>query len=561
MATSTALTNSDILSLIFECFILRPLEDVAYSEETRAALARVARVCVAFHEPAVRLLWKDLTSFVALLRCLPSSLTRVKAKERNLMSWNIYMLNGNVVPQEWERMRLRAEYVKRLDLRASEDRLGLATWAYLSHLTQDHPLLPNLRRLGCTFDSPQSTLMTRPLLSPNLTHLYIDCALPGGGGSEWECSLRSFFHVICSIATRLSHIDIYASRSYQIPFPFTVLSPIRQLHFLRSVVLDWSTSSLAIDLPPLQSVLSDMKSLEVLELTGREGFMTSNHWDARPQLEMSLAPRWTLKNLRELEVNFFYPLTMNDELYSCIDSPHLRELRDFSHVTTQERSVTRVSIIAHHFPHLQVLFLTSFSFFAPSDFSLGLIVPSLSTLHAITTFKLFLSSEFEAQGITRDGHIHALAKAWPLLTTLSVYTSFPSSSSLSPAALVSLATLCPKLEVLDLPSLRILESGLSCLDDYPVLDHTLAIISFRRLELTDCKYAASLLDRLFPHLCIRGSPSPSFPYIAWRNKSPPPLYEQVEAQLKAVQAARRQHGRRVHEEDVDHIYPVLNLVA
>nr|VWP01989.1 Carboxylic ester hydrolase (EC [Ganoderma boninense] len=233
---------------------------------------------------------------------------------------------------------------------------------------------------------------------------------------------------------------------------------------------------------------------------------------------------------------------MNDELYKCLDCPHLRKLHDISKDLSSERGIiARVSNIARRFPRLQVLFLT-FEAYLGEDFSLGSIVPSLSTLRSITSFKLYIPTDWEMPGATTDVDIHALANAWPLLTTLSIYADTP--ASVSPAALVSLATRCPKLEVLDLPSLCILEDDLSSLAaDYPVpvLDHALQTISFRRLDVADCKYAASLLDRLFPRLYgIRGSASPSFAHIRRFDGRPSPLYDQVQAQLEIVQAARRQ---------------------
>ncbi|KAM5540853.1 hypothetical protein V8D89_005497 [Ganoderma adspersum] len=523
MATSVALTNSDILSLVFECITLPPLDFLVYGAEARADLARAAVVCVAFHEPATRLLWKDLTGLIPLLSLLPSSLTKVKAVGKR-MFWDTHILNGNVDPQEWKHMCRRAEYVQRLDLRVSEKRIELATRAYLSHLTQGHPLLPNLRRLDCSFDSPQSILIIRPLLSPNLTHLYIECDLDGDGLElEWERSLRSFFHVVCSIATRLNHIDFNSTpRGRRVPFPLTIFSPIRQLQFLRTVLLDWSTSSV-IDLQSLRSVLSGMESLEDISLTVP-------------------VPGWTLRNLRKLEIDFHLPPTVFDKLYNSLDSPNLRELRDFSHSLTVEECVTRSTTIARRFPRLQVLLLFM-GFQEPREsFSLGLIMQSLSTLRGITSFTLYICG---AQDVTTDADIHALAEAWPLLETF-------------PAALVSLATQCPTLGDLSLTSLNIPESDLSRLADYPVLDHSLkSLVTFERFGFADCQYAASLLDRLFPHLDLS---KPSFSDF-FVGETPTPLG----ARLRALQAARMQHELRLdavstgEPQDNEHIYLTLKI--
>ena len=75
MATYAALTNSHILTDIFEYFNSDDRRDV---NDHLPAWARAARVCVAFHGPAIRLLWRKLDSVVPLLNLLRSSFTKVK---------------------------------------------------------------------------------------------------------------------------------------------------------------------------------------------------------------------------------------------------------------------------------------------------------------------------------------------------------------------------------------------------------------------------------------------------------------------------------------------------
>ncbi len=92
MATSAALTNSDILSVIFEHFDSNDPRGV--NDSIPPAWARAARVCVAFHEPAIRLLWRSLDSVVPLLNLLPSSFTRVRevaTGEGEKMTYDIYV--------------------------------------------------------------------------------------------------------------------------------------------------------------------------------------------------------------------------------------------------------------------------------------------------------------------------------------------------------------------------------------------------------------------------------------------------------------------------------------
>lgn len=74
MATHSALMNYDIISLILECFNDETRE---FDTVNQASLAAAARVCVAFHQPAMHQLWRELTSLAPLLNLLPSSLVKV----------------------------------------------------------------------------------------------------------------------------------------------------------------------------------------------------------------------------------------------------------------------------------------------------------------------------------------------------------------------------------------------------------------------------------------------------------------------------------------------------
>ena len=69
--TREALTNEDVLHLIFEHFDLHPGSKTM--AQTRKDLLSAAKICKAFSGPALDLLWRVLPSLLPLLLLLPSA--------------------------------------------------------------------------------------------------------------------------------------------------------------------------------------------------------------------------------------------------------------------------------------------------------------------------------------------------------------------------------------------------------------------------------------------------------------------------------------------------------
>ena len=72
MSVHPALVTSDVLIHIFEGLLATDTQDENGDRIGRQTLARLARVCVAFHEPSMRLLWRHLDSLHPLLSLLTS---------------------------------------------------------------------------------------------------------------------------------------------------------------------------------------------------------------------------------------------------------------------------------------------------------------------------------------------------------------------------------------------------------------------------------------------------------------------------------------------------------
>ncbi|KAM5540844.1 hypothetical protein V8D89_005488 [Ganoderma adspersum] len=401
------------------------------------------------------------------------------------------MLNGNIKMQEWERMRGHAECVQILCLTRPQTPIALTTWVYLIHLTQNCLLLPNLRFLSCRLESPQSPIMIRALLSPGIADLLIYCNVKSDA-RKWEYSLRSLFDMVCSFAMHLRRID-FATEGTQQHLPLTVLSPIQRLKFLRILSL---RTAFDIDFPSLRSVFFGMRSLEVVN------FVNSRAIHLGPLLET-----FKLDNLRTLTVASLAP-SMDVNFYHCFSSPNLRMLRNHFHrCSNVSESAATFSAIAQSFPCIQELDLVMD--FAPraqgrlaqeENLSLASVMRQLSALRTMKSLTLQVSRLFDA---STDSDMERLADAFPLLTTFQINClPLPGMRCPSAAALVAFASRCPKLKILRLPSMDIVECDLSHLANYPVLDHGLETLFFSSFHSANDHFAALLLDRLFPHLAI-----------------------------------------------------------
>lgn len=444
------------------------------------------------------------------------------------------MLNGNIDPQEWERMREHAEYVQTLSLtHLPQTPIALTTWVYLAHLTQNCPLLPNLRLFSCKLESPQSAIMIRALLSPSITDLLIYCNIKSHG-KQWEHSLRPLFDMICSVSTHLRRIE-FTTGSSRRRIPLTVLSPIQRLESLRILSLRMAFD---IDFQSLRSVVFGMRSLEVLD------FLNSLAKDPGPVLERF---KFRLDNLHTLSVASLAS-SMDVKFYRWFSSSNLHILRNYFHrFNDASESIATFSSIVQSFPCLQELFLVmDFDPRAQEHLvqgkspSLGSMMWQLSALHTITSLTLQVKGFLDA---STDADMDALANAFPLLTTFQINClPLPGAHCPSAAALVSFALRCPKLKTLRLPSMHVVERDLSRLANYPVLDHGLETLFFSSFESADDHhFAALLLDRLFPHLAIANIRS------RYGLDQPMPsrrAFAHICDVLEVLQTARRQHEQR-----------------
>jgi len=106
----------------------------------RTSLARCAKVCKAFLDPALSVLWQDLPSFLPLLRLLSSSVAAAPRGWPPVPSYQVlFVLSGPIKNEDWSRFRTYAYHVRHLTY--DEETIDRSVFAALGRLS-DEPLLP-----------------------------------------------------------------------------------------------------------------------------------------------------------------------------------------------------------------------------------------------------------------------------------------------------------------------------------------------------------------------------------------------------------------------------------
>ncbi|TFK87401.1 hypothetical protein K466DRAFT_113048 [Polyporus arcularius HHB13444] len=162
-ATLKALTCREILEAIFEVFSPGRVQQHDFALHSEAGvqrrlaqrtLARAARVCRAFEDPALNVLWRVVDDIVDLLRILPA------------LGGYPYTFTREITEEEWTRFQ---EYLVRVRVLDANDfnTVEAFTWTVLRRWCPDEPLLPLLHRLsGFAFDDIglSHTMLLTPMI-------------------------------------------------------------------------------------------------------------------------------------------------------------------------------------------------------------------------------------------------------------------------------------------------------------------------------------------------------------------------------------------------------------
>ncbi|OBZ65148.1 hypothetical protein A0H81_14866 [Grifola frondosa] len=485
MPSHRALSSPDILNEIFEqCkYSTHP------SREFAQDLSRCTHVCKAFHEPAIRALWRTLPNLLPLFKLLSSfqlipegDETDIPADERSCD----FILSGEISQEEWKRFCEYAKLVREVAHDSfCENMVESWVWVYLMRQSRGEPLLPCLRSLGWVQSHPFSTILLA-VISPSLRKLDLEFGYDHadyGTIRKQECSIDMLLRNVFSQAPNIWNLTISS-----LAHPSTLIA-ITRLTQLRK--LDISKSAAVLD----TGLLFHLSTLE-------------NLVDLGIKVDFDDAPNfvgfYALKILRA-EVHSDVTQVLN-----TIFSPQLETLGISQIPSTTLLMASRLmNEVRSRFGSLHTLHYTILSDKARSSSAhvtavlpLGDVVEPLLHLGTLEDVSLDFGGREVA---VSDKYLDDVANAWPRLTSFSLKhkcgTTIPSGN-----VLLSFARRCPALKTLLLPSLDISDGAFSY--NWPLMSHELYVLGLTMSAGGAIQHTESLglaIDLIFPNLSVPDS--------------------------------------------------------
>ncbi|KAH6877378.1 hypothetical protein BKA70DRAFT_1207695 [Coprinopsis sp. MPI-PUGE-AT-0042] len=235
MSTSSSTrfhSNPDILAEICEFL---SCDDDDYVRETpeikasRTHLARLARTCTAYLEPALDRLWRSLDTLFPLLKTLPAFVKTASGT---------HVVRGNVTQAEWDRFDWYGRKVRRFTYTSDPVHLDIAMHVYfrLAQLRpSSQPLLPCLHQLRCPEISQNDFLISGVCLffTPSLQSLEF------GSITGVEDKLTgTFLFTIQMDGAQLENLVLKAKEAKEVSLTPETLDLILGFESLRSIELE-----------------------------------------------------------------------------------------------------------------------------------------------------------------------------------------------------------------------------------------------------------------------------------------------------------------------------------
>ncbi|OSD04118.1 hypothetical protein PYCCODRAFT_1466540 [Trametes coccinea BRFM310] len=485
MATSAtthrALSNVDVLTEIIGCFEFAYFHGVDPTYEAnhvqpaatgiesddeifeievqrKRTLAQLARVCKAFREPALSLLWRQLHSLFPLLRLLPS-LSMVEEQvimecRYGAIPRNIYQLPLDMPDEDWGRLTSYAAYVQKLYHTQPAHRrprdITAQTWTLILREFSNRPLLPNLRVLKWDAEEVDTEFAAiTAFLPPSLKSLSIGCIArpswhvdPSELKHAWKTQLNNLISELPNRVPQLSSISI--SCGIIDPNYIVQTLSLNQPCSLRAMAL-----SAPHDAPPL--------NLCALKAVAR--FTTVESLDFA--LQIAKMPRAELPARLELDglVSFLLnpiggPGIGINPAYEVFSSANLRKLHLNNVRYTGDAALRRMSTAwARSFPRLEVFRLwIAYADMQPLPEPQSSLSDVLGPLLGIGTIREFNVDLCWIPLVVGDSDLTAFAEAWPALGKLRIALAAhdPSCYQTGVLGLLALSAHCPRLASLDL---------------------------------------------------------------------------------------------------------------
>lgn len=153
------------------------LEVILESPGGKRALARLARTCKAFKEPALDMLWRDLDTFVPLLTLFPSGLMKRARRPALGLVWllptsfseSLLMTEQakNPATEDWEKVLAYAKRVRSVTYVEAFNTVSQTVFSVFELCPEEY-LLPNITSLTWKAESTPGLNYCRPFLCPEL---------------------------------------------------------------------------------------------------------------------------------------------------------------------------------------------------------------------------------------------------------------------------------------------------------------------------------------------------------------------------------------------------------
>ncbi|EIW52406.1 uncharacterized protein TRAVEDRAFT_53828 [Trametes versicolor FP-101664 SS1] len=468
-----------------------------------ATLASLALVCTTFHEPAIRVLWRELRALTPLFRLIPSCHLQDHDNHANDSQGEVVSYDENNLSDfslhEWSRLRKYTGYVRLLYTMDYEEMkyLKLTNWPMIRRLSGGEPLLPNVRVIFWQVDeSIVDGLLA--FLSPSIDHLYIRCVheqpLTAKHELEWAARIKIWIDAMTRITPR-REFTVLSFDVAQLPpslfaIPLSLAAP-NLPRALQRVKLE--TDMFPIDLPSLTALasISNVHSLQLCEPN-----LSWSIWSRPPQAPGGLPGNVDFPYLQDLPIHN-HPV--EGPITSVISSASLR----FLHIETWEyqdnATLCRTSrALAKAFPSLDSIgFVDPRCRTNPPPEPLALL-DLLSPFFGHRVQDVSFASDTVAFAVGDDDLV-ALSRAWPMLTQLAIEMAgraAPSSDyTVGLRGLLSLATHCASLKSLRFGRIVVLPEDVAQLPPEPPNSDLRFLWVKERLSPDDQRLIS---DRIFP---------------------------------------------------------------
>ncbi|KAI0333317.1 hypothetical protein GY45DRAFT_1432545 [Cubamyces sp. BRFM 1775] len=482
--------------------------DIGKYKEGYKTLARLARVCKAFTNSALAVLWRDLHSVEVLLKVLPCLERDADAQ---------YTITNDIPSAQWDRFKYYAGYVRALHQRASLQGLNVQriVWTILKQRCCGRPLLPNLRTLEMHNVDVHDPVCLNLLLSPSLRTVVLSF---GRGSTRYgplqplipAGSTSPLFEVIIQlIASALPCLTYLRVLDLPGSLPSSCMEYLTPLHQLHRLDLGNDT---AVGYPVLQC-FARFPSLRVLNVA-----VVLQEEDRKQQLDLD-------QGFSVLEV-----LQLNgqvDDLRAVIQACSFPALRSISLAICAVDSVDVLTgflagIYGRMPLSMSVVDLTASMCHGLTPISLATMVEPVLSWGDVTTFKVKTANYVP---ILDNDTLRRIADAWPNLADFELCTTKTDThyeikrpkTHVTMTGLVDLAKRCSRLRSLVIPALDI--ATLPAIRDVPQLNRRdlshLYIKDLMGAHSANLMSVAVILDLLWP--CVSDRRSVEAPYVERRN--------------------------------------------